>query len=135
MKILIKDNGMYKLPHRAHDNDCGADVYSPETISIWPHETVKINLKFAVDIPAGYSAFVFPRSGLSSKGITCELPPIDSSYSGNIHAIVTNNTDKIYTIVRGDRIGQLVVLPCVVCDFITEKGAERAGGAFGSTGK
>ena len=139
MKVKIIDYGYEKLPFRAHDNDAGADVHvclhnGAETIGIWPHQTIKIPLGMGLVLPDGYAAYVFPRSGLSSKGIVCELPPIDSGYRGEIHAIVTNCSDTKQIINNGDRIGQLVIMPIVVADFVTETGKERGTGAFGSTG-
>jgi dUTP pyrophosphatase len=71
---------------------------------------------------------------LSSKGIVCELPPIDSGYRGEIHAIVTNCGTEAFHIKNGDRIGQLVVTPIVIADFITDEIAERGECGFGSTG-
>ena len=138
MKIKIIDYGYKTLPFRAHANDAGADVHvclhDGEAIGIYPHQTVKIPLGIGIVLPDGYAAYVFPRSGLSSKGIVCELPPIDSGYRGEIHAIVTNCSDVKYVVRNGDRIGQLVVMPVVVADFITEDIEERGTGAFGSTG-
>lgn len=138
MKIQVIDFGYEKLPLRAHDNDAGADVHAcfhdKEFAIIWPHETVRVPLGLGLCLPDGYAAFVFPRSGLSSKSITCELPPIDSGYRGEIHAIVHNGSEDKVRINNGDRIGQLVVVPIVVADFVTEKGEERGTGAFGSTG-
>lgn len=138
MKIQVIDFGYEKLPFRVHENDAGADVHvcfhDGERHVIAPHETMKVPLGLGLCLPDGYAAFVFPRSGLSSKGITCELPPIDSGYRGEIHAIVHNGTDDHAVIENGDRIGQLVIVPIVVADFVTEKGAERGSGAFGSTG-
>lgn len=135
MKIKMIDFGYENAPLRAHDNDAGADVYSTKSYKLYPASTAKIPLGFGLELPDGYAAFVFPRSGLSSKGLVCELPPIDSGYRGEIHAIITNNSDEVQFINAGDRIGQLVVLPCVICDFVTERGIERGSGAFGSTGK
>lgn len=138
MKVKVIDFGYEKLPYRAHDNDAGADVHvcfhNADMAVIRPHETVKIPLGLGLCLPDGYAAYVFPRSGLSSKGITCELPPIDSGYRGEIHAIVTNCSDREYVVANGDRIGQLVIVPCVIADFVTENGPERGSGAFGSTG-
>ena len=85
-------------------------------------------------LPDGYAAFVFPRSGWASSGVVCELPPIDSGYRGEIHAIVTNCSNQKAYIKNGDRIGQLVITPIVVADFVIESGPERGSGAFGSTG-
>lgn len=139
MKIKVINFGYDKLPYRAHENDAGADVHvclhgGAEKIAIHPNETVKIPLGLGLCLPDGYAAYVFPRSGLSSRGIVCELPPIDSGYRGEIHAIVTNCSDKKVHVRQGDRIGQLVIMPVVVADFVTENGPERGSGAFGSTG-
>lgn len=140
MKIQVIDFGYQKLPLRAHDNDAGADVYAclhddnVSSIVISPGSTRKIPLGLGLCLPDGYAAFVFPRSGLSSEGIVCELPPIDSGYRGEIHAIVHNGSNKSFKVHQGDRIGQLVIVPIVVADFVTEKGEERGTDAFGSTG-
>lgn len=139
MKIQIIDFGYEKLPYRAHENDAGADVHvcmHDNTIDeIGPHKTKKIPLGVGLILPDGYMACVYPRSGLATKGIVCEIPPIDSGYRGEIHAIVHNGTDDPYVIKNGDRIGQLVITPIVVADFITDNIAERGDNGFGSTGK
>lgn len=141
MKVKIIDYGYHKLPFRAHANDAGADVHAcfhdgKEFLVIEPGQTTKIPLGMGLVLPDGYAAYVFPRSGLSSKGLTCELPPIDSGYRGEIHAIVTNCSNKeLFVINNGDRIGQLVITPVVIADFITEDIEERGSNGFGSTGK
>lgn len=139
MKVKIINFGYSKVPFRAHENDAGADVHvcfhdGTKAMFIPPQSTIKIPLGLGLCLPDGYAAFVFPRSGLSSEGITCELPPIDSGYRGEIHAIVTNCSDKYVEIKQGDRIGQLVIMPIVVADFVTETGKERGENGFGSTG-
>lgn len=134
MKIKIIDYGYKNLPFRAHDNDAGADCYAMDRYNIDPGCTRKIPLGFGVELPDGYVGYIFPRSSLSIKGIICELPPIDSGYRGEIHAIITNHSANTFRINEGDRIGQLVILPVVICDFITERKKERETGAFGSTG-
>jgi dUTP pyrophosphatase len=134
MKIKVINFGYENLPARAHDNDAGADVYATKVAVIPPHTTIKVPLGFGLELPTGYMACVYPRSGLSAKGIVCELPPIDSGYRGEVHAIVSNLGDEPYFIDSGDRIGQLVVTPVVIADFVTDTGKERGTGAFGSTG-
>ena len=138
MKIKIIDYGYEKLPTRAHYNDAGADVYTclydRSPIIIHAHETIKIPLGFGLEVPDGYMACVFPRSGWSSKGIVCELPPIDSGYRGEIHAIVHNGSDDNILIHHGERIGQLVVMPTIIAEFVPELGDQRENKGFGSTG-
>lgn len=135
MKIKILNYGYKNTPKRAHDNDAGADVYALENYAINPGATRKIPLGFGLQLPDGFAGFILPRSSMGSKGITCEACPVDSGYTGEIHAIITNHSSNTYNIYEGDRIGQLVVVPCVLCDFVTEFGEARKDGAFGSTGK
>jgi len=140
MKIKVIDFGYKNLPNRAHYNDAGADVYAcwhtdEKQIVLKPNSTTKIPLGFGLELPDGLGGFVFPRSGLSSKGITCELPPVDSGYRGEIHAIVTNNSTEDFVVNFGDRIGQLVIIPVITPDFLTELGSDRGTGAFESTGR
>lgn len=136
MKIRLIDRGMYSPPWRAYMNDAGADVYVPEGLTLAPGMTAAIDLKFGIDIPVGHAGFIFPRSGMAKRGIICQLPPIDSGYTGNVHAIVTNTSNQAFTIPEGTRIGQLVIMPVVIADFVVpdEDEAVRGDGAFGSTG-
>ena len=134
MKIQLIDFGG-RSPKRAHANDAGADVFCPCSITIKPGEVRKIPLGFGLRIPDGYAGYIFPRSGLSSKGIVCELPPIDSGYRGEVHAIISNVGNMEYEIQAGDKIGQLVIMPVVIPEFTFENWEERGTGAFGSTGR
>lgn len=135
MKIKLIDFGYTKPPIRAHENDAGADVHSTQHIILAPGTTTKIPLGFGLELPDGYAAYIFPRSGLASCGIVCELPPVDSGYRGEIHAIVSNVGSNHYTIAKGDRIGQIVITPVVIAEFIDYNIKERGTGAFASTGK
>lgn len=134
MKIKLIDFGGAK-PVRAHWNDAGADVICPKAMTVNPGDVLKIPLGFGVELPDGLAGFVFPRSSLSAKGIACELPPVDSGYRGEIHAIVSNVGNKTYNIARGERIGQLVIMPVVIPEFVDELTDERGTGAFGSSGR
>lgn len=134
MKIRLINYGG-KCPARAHANDAGADVFSPRDELLLPGEVCRIPLGFGLMIPDGYAGYIFPRSGLSSKGIVCELPPIDSGYRGEVHAIVSNVGSRAYAIHSGERIGQLVIMPVLIPDFTFEDREERGEGAFGSTGR
>lgn len=135
MKIKInKLNNMYTIPERAHYNDAGADVRTLTNYFISPHDTIKIPLGFNIEVPDGYMACVYPKSGLTSKGIISHIPPIDSGYRGEIHAIITNTTNEEYYIATGTKIGQLVVTPVILVDFVEELENNRGNGAFGSTG-
>ena len=139
MKIKLIDFGLLTkfTPFRAHVNDAGADVFSPVTRVLNPGTVTKIPLRFGVELPDGTVGFVFPRSSLSAKGITCELPPIDSGYRGEVGVILANLGDEDLPVRKGDKVAQIVVAP--VTQAVREEADEidetdRGAGGFGSTG-
>lgn len=133
MKIKLIDFGGIK-PERAHYNDAGADVFSLNDYVLSPGETVKVPLGIGLEIPDGYVGFIFPKSGLSSRGLVSELAPIDSGYRGEIHAILTNQSGEDFTILKNSKVGQLVILPVVLAEFSENLDNSRGTGGFGSTG-
>jgi len=135
MKIKLIDFGYKQAPYRAHENDAGADIYSPIQKLVKPNTTEAIPLGFGLELPDGFMGCIYPRSGLATKGIVCELPPIDSGYRGEIHAIVSNISTTPFVIDIGDRVGQLVITPVILADFVTEDIRQRGAGAFASTGR
>lgn len=118
--------------------DAGADLYACDTCRVPPGGTLVIDLGLAIEVPAGYAGFILPRSGHGSRGHTMVSPPIDSSYRGTIHAIAYNSDmGGAWTIRRGDRIAQLLILPVPhveyeVCSELSE--TERGASGFGSSG-
>ena len=96
----------------------------------------------AIALPdAGYVALVFARSGLGIKhGIApanC-VGVIDSDYRGELRVGLSNNSNEDYTVMPGDRISQLMVVPvmCPTPVFVEELDeTERGEGGFGSTGR
>jgi dUTP pyrophosphatase len=137
MKIKLIDFGVAEnhRPFRLHDNDAGADVYMPYDCIVKPGEIAKIPLGFGIEVPDGYAGFVFPRSSMAVKGLVCELPPIDSGYRGEIHAIISNVSRTEQKIRKGARIGQLVITPVIIADYVIDHGDRRGRGGFGSTGE
>ena len=137
MKIKLIDFGLKDghYPLRCHENDAGADVYMPYDRTLKPGEIAKIPLGFGIEVPDGFAGYVFPRSSMAAKGLVCELPPVDSGYRGEIHAIISNVSNQEQVIRKGTRVGQLVITPIIIADFVREKGNERERGAFGSTGE
>lgn len=136
MKIRLIDFGVSKehYPFRPHENDAGADVFMPFDCKIKPREILKIPLGYGIEIPDGFAGYVFPRSSMALKGLICELPPIDSGYRGEIHAILSNISNSEYLLEKDTRIGQLIITPVIIADFVLDFGTERGIGAFGSTG-
>lgn len=141
MKVRVIDYG-YKelgfLPVRAHYNDAGADVFSPEDVVIPAHSSIAIPLKLGLRVPDGYMFCNYPKSGMSKKGICAQIPPIDSGYTGEINAILINITDNDFSISKGQKVAQLVMSPILLPEFVPEENMPaqdaRGAGAFGSTG-
>ncbi|TYO97878.1 dUTP diphosphatase [Desulfallas thermosapovorans] len=113
-----------------------------ESLVVAPQERVLVPTGLAVDIPTdNVVGLVFPRSGLASKyGLTLAnaVGVIDSDYKGEIKCAIHNNGEEPYEIKPGDRIAQLVFVPCfhveiAYTDQLTA--SDRADGGFGSTGR
>lgn len=131
------------MPTYATDGSLGMDLSAnvEEPITIKAGERVLIPLGFAIQVPDGWGAFVFPRSGLSFKGgismCNC-VGVIDTDYTGEVKVAAINLSDKDYVINPGDRIAQMVFLPVEKARLVQSESLEdtkRGAGGFGSTGK
>lgn len=136
MKIKL-DRGAF-VPERAHVTDAGADLRSPVDAVVPARGSRIIDTGVHIQLPHGYVGMLKSKSGLNVKyGITSE-GVIDEGYTGQIKVKLYNHGDKPYNVARGDKITQLVILPCeyVHFDFVDElEDSERGCGGFGSTGK
>lgn len=132
-----------KTPTYGSVGAAGADLYaiSDGEIVVLSGTTVLVHTGIAVQIPEGYVGLVFARSGLASKkGLAPanKVGVIDSDYRGEIMVALHNQTNTVQTVSSGDRIAQLVVVPCMQAAF--EEADEltdtvRGAGNFGSTGR
>lgn len=153
MKVMLDEGA--KMPTRAHPWDAGLDLYSP--IDVWvgrSEATVYgydgcygghvrngyaiIDTGVHVQIPEGYVGFIKAKSGLNVKnGLTC-TGVIDSHYTGSICVKLYNHTPEPHLFQAGDKIAQLVILPCLLpelelVDSLEE--TDRGDNGFGSTGR
>jgi dUTP pyrophosphatase len=129
------------LPSYAHPGDAGADLVTAVDVVLAPGERIVVPTGIAIALPAGYAAFVHPRSGLAARhGVSLVNSPgtIDAGYRGEIQVIVIN-TDPRETLrlSRGDRIAQLVIQAverAIFSEATQLPDSVRAAGGFGSTG-
>ena len=138
MKVNIKRlTETAQIPTRQHEGDAGYDLYADiqEPITIEPHTGI------AIEIPETYFGAVFARSGLASKqGLrpaNC-VGVCDSRYRGEYMVALHNDFDIARIICPGDRIAQLIVMPCLNVEFneVDELfDTERGDDGFGSTGR
>ena len=122
----------------------GADLCAciDEPVTVKPHERVLIPSGFAIEMEStGYGAFVFARSGLSSKkGISLAngVGVVDSDYRGEIKVALINTSEEECTVQPFERVAQLVFMPVesAVFELADElSDTSRGEGGFGSTGK
>lgn len=136
LKVML-DTGA-KMPTRAHGTDAGLDLYSRETIVIFPGQSYCFDTGVHIEIPAGYVGMVKSKSGLNVKqGLTSE-GVIDAGYSGSIAVKLYNHGTECAFIEAGQKISQLVLLPIITPELILSESldeTERGSGGFGSTGK
>jgi dUTP pyrophosphatase len=126
-------------PSRAHASDAGVDLRSTVDIVVEPGARAVIGTGVAVAVPDGWVGLVAPRSGLAAhQGVTITNAPgiVDSGYRGEVKVIL-QATDGRISVARGERIAQLVIVPChlgtwTYVDDLDD--TERGTGGHGSTG-
>ena len=153
MKIML-DKGA-KMPTRAHPWDAGLDLYAPYDCIVPPAHTeislkdgflevdtvvgsLTINTGVHVEIPEGYCGFIKSKSGLNVRGGLTADGVIDAHYTGSIAVKLYNHLNTQYRFKAGDKIAQLVILPCLLpelelVDSLEE--TDRGDNGFGSTGR
>jgi dUTP pyrophosphatase len=128
-------------PTRAHATDAGLDVYAPRTmmpITLQVDGSATIDTGLHVAIPVGYVGLLKSKSGLNVKhGITSE-GVIDAGYTGSVCVKLYNMSDRLYTVRPGDKVSQLVIVPCITPEPVVVDGlavTERGNNGFGSSGR
>ena len=137
---FIKTNPEAKLPHQASEGAACSDLYSVESVTIYPGKTKLIDTGLQVaHIPSGYRLDLFDRSGFRAKGIFgSSVGIIDEDYRGPLKVILFNSTNEPVQISVGDRIAQAALTKKISVTYeFTEvyEDTERGAGGFGSTGK
>lgn len=137
MKIRFKKlSPSAVVPTKAHASDAGFDMTSVEDVVIEPNSRYAINTGIAVEIPLGYYGMVLGRSGNTMrKGLVGHTGIIDTGYYDAIKVMAFNTTENPIKINVGDRVGQLIIVPHLMCDF--EEGdftVHNRGGGFGHSG-
>lgn len=126
------------MPSKAHPSDAGFDLYAIEDKCIEPRGRMLLDTGIALDIPIGYCGLVTGRSGNTIKrGLVGQLGIIDSGYYGSIGIMAFNETDDTILVKKGDRVGQIIIVPHLPLDFKESDDftVVNRGGGFGSTGK
>lgn len=130
------------LPTRMTAHAAGFDVCAAvgQPLVLQRGEIRLIPCGFALAVPEGYECQIRPRSGLSSKfGVTMINSPgtIDADYRGEIFIPLVNHGLSDFTVERGMRIAQMLILPVPPVNLVEVEDLDetvRGSGGFGHTG-
>jgi dUTP pyrophosphatase len=120
-------------PERKTPGAAGYDLKAAHGAVVPARGSAALSSGVVAVLDPGTVGLVLPRSGLAFRNrVTSHIGVIDSDYRKEIGLLLYNNGDEDYTVEAGDRVAQLVIVPC-------EMGGEAWGavreGGFGSTGK
>ena len=151
MKLLLKTENtdltnLYSNHQHYNPGDSGLDLFCPETITINPGETVKINLQINCEAlhdtieNTNVSYYLYPRSSIIKTPLRLanSVGIIDAGYRGDIIACVDNIKDEPYRIDSATRLFQicsptLEPIEYSIVNSLSE--TSRGSGGFGSTGR
>ncbi|MMZ43645.1 Deoxyuridine 5'-triphosphate nucleotidohydrolase [compost metagenome] len=122
----------------------GIDIpfYDPEVeqVTIKPGQRVMLKTGVYMEMPEHLLGFLDSRSSTSKLLLDLLCRTIDCDYRGNIRLVVTNVGEKDVTVVRGDYLFQMILLPRIQGILTSVNSVEelsetvRAADGFGSTG-
>ena len=136
----LPSNPDLPLPARATPQAAGYDIRSAIEVVLNPGEIRLISTGLIMELPEGMECQVRPRSGLALKyGITLPNSPgtIDPDYRGEVKIIIQNLGSEQVTLIRGERVAQLVFSlfeSPEVSEVKELSSADRGEDGFGSTG-
>jgi dUTP pyrophosphatase len=132
---------------RATNGSAGIDLYCAYTEQPFGDPLV-VHTGIRVAIPEGHVGLLIPRSSLHQRGwqLANTVGVIDSDYRGEIlvklvpavQPQISMQGQYLYPPPIGERIAQLVIVPCPKLDIVEVDKldeTERGDGGFGSTGR
>ena len=138
MKVMLDKPIGAKMPTRAHPWDAGLDLYSPVRQVIRANDWVSIDTGVHIEIDKGFVGMITSKSGLMAKEGITSRGTIDCGYTGSIKAVLFNHSRKDYIVEKGQKITQLVIVPCLLPELElvdSLKETDRGDNGFGSTGR
>lgn len=141
MKIEIRRlSPEVPMPEYKTAGACAFDISVIEGATLAPGERKMLQTGLIVKVPEGYTLLLFSRSSNAKKGIRLgnSVGVIDQDYCGptdQLYAAVHNFGSEPYTIEKGERIMQAVIVPMLRGEIVEapEDFAPDRGG-FGTTG-
>lgn len=136
MKIKLDDFSFE--PVRAHETDAGLDLRAAHGGCVKAGQSATFHTGVHVELPEGTAGILLPKSGLMCKHDIITFGVVDQSYRGQIMVHVFNLGSNDYTILPGDKISQMLVIPVryepvEIVDELSD--GDRGDSGFGSTGR
>lgn len=136
MRVILDENA--RIPTKAHEDDAGFDLYAREEKTVSAGSSAIFDTGVHIELPKNTVGMLKSKSGLNVKHSLTSEGVIDCGYTGSIRVKLYNHSEEDYIVREGDKISQLVILPCVplkleVADKLND--TDRGTGGFGSTGR
>lgn len=134
---IVLDDGAF-VPVRAHRYDAGLDLKAMEHGLLMPGTGKVFNTGVHAQIPEGFCGLIRSRSGMMVWHDIITDGTIDSHYTGAIRVKLFNLGAEPYEVRPGDKIAQMVIVPCELPGTVVEYSmgeTDRGEGGFGSTGR
>lgn len=152
------------VPVYAHDTDSGFDFFTTEDLFLECNGKGIAKTGIALELPKGWGVMVRNKSGMTVKGVPCEIAysewddvelhynlttevnraditvymgTIDESYRGEIGIMVKNEECYPVVIPKGTKLAQGVLERVYQCNFIEVEelsDTDRGDNGYGSTG-
>ena len=128
------------IPEYKTPGACAFDIAVIEEKTLQPGERYLFSTGLVVAVPKGHALLLFSRSSNAKKGVRLSnsVGVIDQDYCGpndELKAAVHNFGNEAYTVQKGERIMQGLIVPIARATFVEQTdlaGQDRGG--FGTTG-
>jgi dUTP pyrophosphatase len=142
MNIKVKTlSALAQLPTYATVGSACFDIATTsDGVDITPGASAVLKTDLAFEIPPGHVMMVYSRSGHGFKNgvrLANGTGVIDSDYRGELMVKLHNDSNRMFSISRGDRIAQAMIVPVSQVAFENTQelsDTARGTGGFGSTG-
>lgn len=133
-----------KAPFKATDEAACFDLYANETVRLYPQrgqdKAYLVPTGVKLFIPEGYHVQIYMRSSIGLKTklrLANGTGIIDSDYTGEAMLLMENIGTMPYTINKGERVAQMLLVKNEPCELVevSEDTKDGSHGGFGSTGK
>lgn len=127
-----------RAPSNATSDSAGFDLYANQTISLRPNDVKKIPTGLIIQVPIGTYGRIAPRSSMALKNLWINGGVVDRDYRGEVMIICANMSKDTYTIVKGDKVAQLICESYIhpIVSYVNElPPTERGSRGFGSSGR